>query len=384
MAERKRIGIPFSYTEGWIAGTYYITNLIHALNLLDDPSRPEIFVLSNEKKDSGILNETGYPYLKYLPVEITYNYVERIVNKLSRILLKRNTIRKEYCEKDFDIVFPYINYYSLQEIKNKLYWKPDFQEKYFPEFFSKKEIDERKVYLDRLASSGSPVVFSSENARNDFYKFYPANNCKTFVLNFASTHPEYNTQDVDALKMKYDIKGDYFISPNQFWEHKNHFAVLKAIKLLKNRNLNFIVVFTGKEQDYRNPNYFERLKKFVDENNLNDNVRFLGFIDRKEQLKLMSSALAVIQPSLFEGWSTVVEDAKEMNQYVILSDIGVHREQLDYNVSFFNPNNENELSDKMVDVLNGKFKSTKKDYKLNVQKFGNDFMKIINEVLKSN
>jgi hypothetical protein len=43
----------------------------------------------------------------------------------------------------------------------------------------------------------------------------------------------------------------------------------------------------------------------------------------------------VIQPSLCEGWSTVIEDAKALGRHVLASDIAVHREQLDRNVDFF-------------------------------------------------
>ena len=39
-------------------------------------------------------------------------------------------------------------------------------------------------------------------------------------------------------------------------------------------------------------------------------ISILGFISRQDQLSLMRDAIAVIQPSLFEGWSTVVEDCK--------------------------------------------------------------------------
>jgi glycosyltransferase involved in cell wall biosynthesis len=56
-------------------------------------------------------------------------------------------------------------------------------------------------------------------------------------------------------------------------------------------------------------------------------VYLLGLIARHEQIQLMRSALAVVQPSLFEGWSTVVEDARALGKPVIYSDIAVHLEQ---------------------------------------------------------
>ncbi len=36
MAKRKRVGLVYSYNENWVAGSYYILNIIHALNTLED------------------------------------------------------------------------------------------------------------------------------------------------------------------------------------------------------------------------------------------------------------------------------------------------------------------------------------------------------------
>jgi glycosyltransferase involved in cell wall biosynthesis len=41
----------------------------------------------------------------------------------------------------------------------------------------------------------------------------------------------------------------------------------------------------------------------------------------------MRASTALINPSLFEGWSTTVEEAKSTGTPMILSDLGVHREQ---------------------------------------------------------
>ena len=76
------------------------------------------------------------------------------------------------------------------------------------------------------------------------------------------------------------------------------------------------MVFTGAQHDWRNPNYFNELEAFVKENDIKKNIMFLGLIDRREQLQMMNNAEAVIQSSKFEGWSTVIEDAKAMNQLV--------------------------------------------------------------------
>jgi glycosyltransferase involved in cell wall biosynthesis len=196
-------------------------------------------------------------------------------------------------------------------------------------------------------------------------------------LQFAVTHPNYKSISTDTLFVKYNIDKPYFFCPNQVWAHKNHIAVLKAVKFLKDHSRNdVLVVFSGKEVDYRNPDFFAELKKYILENGIEGSVRFLGFIDREDQLQLMNNSISVIQPSLFEGWSTVIEDAKSMGQYVIASNLEVHQEQLLNNVVFFNPADATELVDIMKKLIDKPAIKTSNDYQDNINKFGKTFLEI--------
>ena len=131
---------------------------------------------------------------------------------------------------------------------------------------------------------------------------------------------------------------------NQFWPHKNHIRVLEAISQLKSKELPFQIVFTGNTSSYRNKNIFNDLKDFIEKNQLTNDIIITGFIDRDEQIALIKNAIAVVQPSYFEGWSTVIEDAKALNKYVIASNINVNVEQINKDCTFFNPDDAEELA----------------------------------------
>jgi hypothetical protein len=205
MAKRIRVGVPLVYRENWVAGAYYVNNLIHALNLLEDEQKPELLILLKSAEDFEIVRKTEYPYVKRFPLIITYNRIEQILNKLSRKIFGSDMIKKGYTDKDMNAIFPYTGYYVIPEVKNKLYWIPDFQDRYYPDFFSKEEIEKRKKNQDVIAASGCSIIFSSQNARNDFHRFYPDSKSRSYVLHFAATHPEYSQLDIDVLKRKYKI-----------------------------------------------------------------------------------------------------------------------------------------------------------------------------------
>jgi glycosyltransferase involved in cell wall biosynthesis len=67
-------------------------------------------------------------------------------------------------------------------------------------------------------------------------------------------------------------------------------------------------------------------------------------------ISLMHHAIAVIQPSTFEGWSTSVEESKAMGKQIILSSIDVHVEQAPERGIYFSPHSPDELVAHMVKV----------------------------------
>jgi hypothetical protein len=78
---------------------------------------------------------------------------------------------------------------------------------------------------------------------------------------------------------------------------------------------------------------------------LANQIYLLGLIPKIDQIQLMRHSLAVIQPSLFEGWSTVVEDARCLGKKIILSDIPVHMEQDPPDSVYFDRYSPQQLAD---------------------------------------
>lgn len=379
MAQRRKIALRYVYDENWIGGTYYIQNLVSAINQLPDHKKPQLVIFTQEEKDFNQLRSiTNYPYLSHGSYSRRLSIPERIINKVSRKTFKSNFISS--FQRDLTVVFPAADEERFKKKQTFLYWIPDFQEHYLPDFFSREEIEHRKCYQKNIVNKARYILFSSQSAKEDFNNIYPKNKLQQFVIPFAVTHSQQNIDSKNIIK-KYQLPDEYFIVSNQFWKHKNHLVVLKAVALLKKKGTSIVVVFTGKESDYRNPLYFESLKKEVIELGIENNIIFLGFIPREDQLALMQESIAVIQPSLFEGWSTVVEDAKSLNIPILASDINVHHEQLkNYPVNFFfDPNIEEELSE-CIKVVRNLSASIDYDYGKDVINYGNSFLQIVDSL----
>jgi glycosyltransferase involved in cell wall biosynthesis len=181
---------------------------------------------------------------------------------------------------------------------------------------------------------------------------------------------------LETLRERYKIPAGYFIVSNQFTNHKNHFAVLEALKILKASGSEAHVVFTGKMEFKGNEAYIKRIREMVTEFGITDRVSFLGVIPRQDQLGLMKHSIAVVQPSLFEGWSTVIEDAKSLQVPVIASNLDVNIEQVGDTASFFDPHNYGELADLLRESHLRHPVCNYPPYEGRVKDFARDFIKI--------
>jgi glycosyltransferase involved in cell wall biosynthesis len=348
---KRKIGIIYNYNDGWIAGTYYLNSIIAVLIKNNDLF--EVFIISNNKKRK--INNLPFIYCKYNIFDRIMNRIKKKYPRVVDIYLntfgKRNIKRLMY----LDLLFPFVSeniYFDKLPDDKKISWIPDFQENYFPDFFQKREIIDRIISQVNAAYSRGKLVLSSQSAYNDFYRLYPCKYCTTKIIQFISSlcFENYCFLSYNEITDKYNINEKYFICSNQFWIHKNHVILIEAISILRNENINIILYFTGKEYDYRDPEYTVKLKKRVKELSLENNIHFLGFIPRKEQITLMKYAQAIIQPSLFEGWNTTIEDAKYLEKEIIVSNIAVHKEQLGDKGHFFDPMDAGDLAEKIKNI----------------------------------
>lgn len=372
MDQRKRIGLYYESYSTLPAFVIYIQNLVRTLLLTPDERKPCLVIMHLPDSPVDELKALNYPFIEFYKLKNVYrNVMKRIVNKASRPVLKRNLLpfTDPGFPKNLDIIFPYNFRPEAEYVKHKIVWKPDFQEFHLPTYFTPSELEWHKQYLDDLSSEPLALVLSSQDSRRDYERYYPKHVNDIHIWPFTSFLPEYKHIDVQALKKRYGIEKPYFVVANQFWPHKNHLNVLKAMISCLQQRGDFQVVFTGKQKSSRDKDLFSKLQQFIRHNGLGAHTVFTGFIQREEQIALMSGALAVIQPSTFEGWSTVIEDCKALGQYVLASGLSVNREQIHRGVTFFDPYNYKELAEAMLQVIGNPPQRRDPDYIKEIQQF---------------
>lgn len=268
---------------------------------------------------------------------------------------------------------------------------PDLQHKHFPDFFLKSECLKRDRVYDTLLRETKAVIVNSHAAKLDIDNFFPHAACRIFNLPFAPVPDEkwFEPPRVD-VREKYRLPRRYFIISNQLWVHKSHLTAFEALALLaeKHGRNDIDIVCTGKTVDFRFPDYFETLQQNVRELGISERVHFLGHIPKIDQIHVLQGALAVIQPTLFEGGpgGGAVYDAVALGVPALVSDIPVNLEIDESNVTFFKAGSAGDLAVKMLGVLGeGPARPTREELlasgKVRAEKLGNRLLEAISSVV---
>ncbi|KKQ12055.1 MAG: Glycosyl transferase group 1 [candidate division TM6 bacterium GW2011_GWF2_36_6] len=359
------------YAEGfisWGGGIDFIRNILQALTIHNDETASyTIFLLIKTNPIPNIkCCRAGYWVRKILrKTKIsTHNYnthIPHVIDAIKNIKGTFHTIfyhehELEYIIKTYNIqiilpVLPscYKSYIRIPQI-GYIY---DFQHEYLPHFFSVQEINQRKENFHEILSQCKTVIVNAQAVANDIKKFYPDCTTKIITLPFGATTPiNLDVIDTKIIQEKYHLPSHFFLISNQFWQHKAHLIAFKALHLLNHKNIH--IVCTGNINDYRNKDYFASLEKAIFEMNISSQIHFLGHIPKWDQIGIMKKAIAIIQPTLFEGGpgGGCTFDAVSIGTPAILSDIEVNLEIKHIeNIFFFKTNNEKSLADTMSKII---------------------------------
>ena len=382
-----RIGIAFQYFSSWQGGIDFCLNFLRALSKYADG------------------NETIKIYC-FIPSDINEISLKEIKKKIELIIDTRKNSPKSkiiYCNKKnfnqlirknkINVIFPHHG--VSRELKDvvRLGYLPDLQHKAFPENFKKMDIVKRDREYKGTLEKLDYVLVHSYSVKNDLEKYYAPFHAEVIVVPWypiASKLHIANMNSYKNIKEKYNLPDKYFLISNQFWKHKNHVVAIRAFEQIYEEGYhNVALVCTGKMEDSRDKKYVPNLLKMINKMNCKNNILLLGLVPKKEQLCIMRNAVALIQPTLFEGGpgGGSVCDAVSMQVPCIVSDIEINKElPQNKRINYFEAHSETSLAKEMKKALKREYskKSNKCLVKLkekNLQQYGEFLYTIFERIL---
>ena len=384
-----KVGFWFDRPQEYAGGLNYLRNLLFALSIVEEKKiDPYIFFGKNVSDEVA---ESFRPLATVIRTSALDRksaiwFLHKLFFKFFKSLLIIELIAQKH---GLSIISHPQSLYGKSKRIKIIGWIPDFQYLHLPEFFPNLNVDHESKRMRMIANQSDALILSSYSALQDYMSITQSQDeANIKVLQFVSQPqkrliPNDYQGRIDALELKYNFKGKFFFLPNQFWRHKNHGVVFSAIQILKELKIEASLICTGNLKDYRikNEQYINDLLDYLKINKLEDNIKILGDIEYSEVLTLMNHCIAVVNPSLFEGWSSTVEEAKSMGKRIILSDIPTHREQNPPCGYYFNPGDSASLAKIIKQCMGSNFLNVQNDsveiLKIRTLKYANEYTKIV-------
>ena len=380
-----RVGFIINYEfNSWLAGINYFRNLIDAIMSLPEREIEPIVIIGNKS-----LNNLPAEFNK---VEVIHTRITDrwspvwVIRTINKMLFNCDLILDQFLKKNqIDVLSHAALMYSYIAIP-KICWIPDFQHRRLKNFFTASQISTRDKKYKKLCEKSTGIILSSKDAQKDLKAFYPEAVKKSYVLNFIAKLSEgYEKKEFYSLKKKYNINQPFFHLPNQFWAHKNHILVIEALNVLKQNGINILVVVTGNPSDPRKSGFVSKLFAKIDTYDISDCFKVLGVVPYEDLISLMWHSVAIINPSLFEGWSSTVEESKSMGKKIVLSDIAVHREQNPERGVFVDPYDPAKMAKALQKVMDEFDAQEEKNYTQRarenflsrIETFGGEYQEIV-------
>ncbi len=145
--------------------------------------------------------------------------------------------------------------------------------------------------------NSNKIIVGTKKIKKQISDIYNIDQKKIFELKFPPVltnikNNEFFEVDKNILNIK--KTGKYFIYPAQFWEHKNHIYIVKAIEYLKHLNqLDFKMIFTGDDKGN-----LSNIKNLIKKKNLEDKFIIFDYVKDEELVYLYKNCSCVIIPTL--------------------------------------------------------------------------------------
>ena len=304
----------------------------------------DVKIITTKKKNIEFLKKYELECLLYAP-SIFSRLLMRLressstlVFRLTNLFFKKNNFEKFLEKNEVDLIYFLSDSYYANWVHsiNYIYTLFDLCHRDNPEFPEVRanrifEFREKNFYKN-LSRAIAILVESDLGKKNAIFRYrldddrvhvFPIGAGPSIDSKKIQINNESISQNID-IKKKYNLKFDYIFYPAQFWAHKNHIYILKALNVLKkDSSIKLGAIFSGSDQG--NLSYIKNMtKKF----NLEDQVIFTGFVPNEEINILYSQSLALVMPTYFGPTNMPPLEAFKLNIPVIYSDLPGSRDQV--------------------------------------------------------
>jgi glycosyltransferase involved in cell wall biosynthesis len=252
----------------------------------------------------------------------------------------------------FETGFPYVM--AIHDLQHRL--QPEF-----PEVSAHGEW-ERREYSFRNGSRGATLLLAdSEVGKEDILNFYGPYGVTPDQVKILPFLPAcYLATDISQcerqrVRTTYHLPERYLFYPAQFWPHKNHTRIVRALGLLRQEHgLKIPVVFCGSYDGEIRESIFREVMMFRSQLGLEGEILYLGYVPNEDMSGLYAGAAALVMPTFFGPTNIPVLEAWAFGCPVLTSDIRGIREQAGNAAVLVDPRSVEAIADGIYQLWNDK------------------------------
>ncbi len=197
----------------------------------------------------------------------------------------------------------------------------DLQYRYYPEFFSEEDRCCRERNFRETIRLANTLICVSEYVRKTVLESSNLEPDRAITIPHQLFHrlKKQPDRDVDSTLQRFGLEGNAFILyPANFWAHKNHKMLITAFGMYRARHpeSSLRLVCTGALENEKRV-----LQEAVCRMGLKDWIILPGFLTEEEFAAIFASCLALVFPSLYEGFGMPLLEAMALEKPVICSNV---------------------------------------------------------------
>ncbi|MBE9111573.1 glycosyltransferase family 4 protein [Nodosilinea sp. LEGE 07298] len=193
-----------------------------------------------------------------------------------------------------------------------------------------------RYYLPQVIRQAEHIICDSESTLRDIYHFFGPPPGATTVIPLAYDDNHYRMLNLP--------RQPYFLYVGSHYTYKNLGRLIEAFA--KTKLPDFKLLIAG----VPDPRYTPFLQAQVEEMELGDRVQFLSYVPYSELPQLINQAIALVFPSLWEGFGLPVLEAMACGTPVITSNLSSLPEVAGDAAILIDPYNISEVAEAMVSV----------------------------------
>jgi glycosyltransferase involved in cell wall biosynthesis len=213
----------------------------------------------------------------------------------------------------------------------------------YPGFY--KPID-RNIYYRKVkyaCAVATKILAISNQTKEDIVTFFNSDPEKIEVVHQSVSPKFYEIQNAKKLLGKYELPEKFVLSVGTIEARKNQLSLLKAVHSEK---IKTSVVFVGTPTLYSS-----ELLKFISDNRMEEQVKFLSNIPKKDLAGLYQLATASVYISIFEGFGLPVIESMASGCPVITSNVSCLPETAGGAAVLCNPSNMEEIGSALKTLI---------------------------------